>query len=442
MLNTYEKLNIDKREKFIEINMEKYDNIADNSNEKQITKGANSMNWKSQDFPKWFQVDVEAEPKRGWKRIFGRGRTKYEDYFISQLRSIYMDLDGDLRTLVPEYSGVTNIGEKNYVDEIGVYIDNLLRAARGILENQKLSKRQMLIASSILNEVEECLVWITPPTLALAHMPDLLSKMASIDSPDKYVYIKMLEESRDILKASRDKNKQLDRSEIESYRSSIEEGINFIYSQTLKDIINTGLQIERLRSLRSWGIFLLVIFIFIYPMVSDMEKWSLYRDTINATINATNSSTWLFGEIIRPWMATLVARYTAISFAIVGAIGGFLSGLLQMRDSKTDLGGYEVSILLFQIRPIFGAFAALISFMLLSWGVLSGIADPSESSYALIAFISGFSERYFIRLFEKMNGDDKISDIPSKEEVALMLDKAKKPDKGLDSNKESDLKPN
>jgi len=396
--------------------------MEDNSKDKLIIKDSKSINWKDQDFPKWFKVDAEGEPKRGWKIIFGRGRTRYEDYFISQLRSIYMDLDGDLRTLVPEYSGVTTIEEKNYVDEIGEYIDNLLKAARGILENKKLPKRQMLIASSILNEVEECLVWITPPTLALAKMPHLLSKMADIDSPHKNKYIKMLEESQNALQ---DKNKKLDKSDIESYRSSIEECINFIYTQTLKDIINTGLQIERLRSLRSWGLFLLIIFILIFPMVSDMEQWRLYQDTIKDWNNATINCTWLNLETIKPWMDIIVARYTAISFAVVGGIGGFLSGLLQMRDSKTDLGRYEVSILLFQIRPIFGAFAALVTFMLLSWNVLSGVITTSESSFAMIAFVSGFSERYFIKLFEKMDGDSNIPNIPSKEEVASEIDKTK-----------------
>jgi len=389
--------------------------MEENSQDNQIIKDSISKNWKDQDFPKWFKVEAREQTESTWNKFFGKGRTRYEDYFISQLRSIYMDLDGDLRTLVPEYSGVTDIEEKNYVDEIGKYIDNLLTATRGILENQKLTKRQMLVASSILNEVEECLVWITPPALALAHMPDLLLKLTEINSPDTYRYISMLEDCQKILKTSQDKNEKLSKQETERYRAAIEECINFIYSQTLKDIINTGLQIERLRSLRYWGIILLALFIFIFPMISKTDVWPLYINT-TAYWNATINSTSFFGQYFKPWIYAIGAWYTAISFCIVGGIGGFLSGLLQVRDSKTDLGMYEVSILLFQIRPVFGAFAALVSFMLLSWGVLSGVITESANSYTLVAFVSGFSERYFINLFDKMQGEVKPPDIQIKKD--------------------------
>ncbi len=36
--------------------------------------------------------------------------------------------------------------------------------------------------------------------------------------------------------------------------------------------------------------------------------------------------------------------------------------------SETNLELYEEAVLLFQIRPIFGGFAALVIFMLISWG--------------------------------------------------------------------------
>ena len=148
-------------------------------------------NWKDQDFPEWYSATVKEETPGFFKRIFWKNRTKYEDYFISQLRSIYMDLDGDLRTLRPEYSGSSDDIEEKYVGEIGEYIDHLLSVARKLLGNEKLTKRQMLIASSILNEVEECLIWITPTPLALAQMPSILSKMEKLDSSDKYKFLSM-----------------------------------------------------------------------------------------------------------------------------------------------------------------------------------------------------------------------------------------------------------
>jgi len=112
------------------------------------------------------------------------------------------------------------------------------------------------------------------------------------------------------------------------------------------------------------------------------------------------------------WVAGAWA--VALGFCIIGGIGGFLSGLLQIRSTETNLELYEESVLLFQIRPVFGAFAALVAFMLLSWGVFESFINKGTGSYALIAFLSGFSERYFLQLLsgksssgeeEKKNND-------------------------------------
>jgi hypothetical protein len=88
----------------------------------------------------------------------------------------------------------------------------------------------------------------------------------------------------------------------------------------------------------------------------------------------------------------------ALGFCVIGGIGGFMSGLLQIRSTETNLELYEESVLLFQIRPIFGAFAALVTFMLLSWGLLESMIGKGMGPVVLAAFLSGFSERYFLQL--------------------------------------------
>ena len=74
----------------------------------ETTQGNQTLNWKDLsvlEFPKWYNEVVEKEKFSGIKnRILGK-RTRYEDYLIAQLRSSYMDLEGDLRTVIPEYSG-------------------------------------------------------------------------------------------------------------------------------------------------------------------------------------------------------------------------------------------------------------------------------------------------------------------------------------------------
>jgi hypothetical protein len=163
-----------------------------------------------------------------------------------------------------------------------------------------------------------------------------------------------------------------------------------------------------------------------------MITFPFFSNTFISNGNNTNVTAWntLFVFPTDFFESNLLVGYiAAISFAVVGGIGGFLSGLLQMRGSKTNLGDYEMSILLFQLRPIFGAFAALILAALLSWGVLSDvIKNNSLGPFILAAFVSGFSERYFINLL-KLDQNE-----------SLKQDLNKDLDKDLDKEIEKSLK--
>jgi len=301
-----------------------------------------------------------------------------------------------------------------------------------MLENQKLNKRQMLIASSLLQEVEECLVWITPHALAFAQMDTLSLRIAELDSPNKDTYQKILKYCRDFLGDFEDKYEGITREETENYRARIEEIIRFICTESLKARINVGLQIERLRTLKFWGIVLLLVLISIFPFFSNS---SLETDTVHGWFQVFKFPAELFAE-----NKLLVAYIAAISFSVVGGIGGFLSGLLQMRGSKTNLGDYEMSILLFQLRPIFGAFAALILAALLSWGVLSDVLkNDSLGSFILAAFVSGFSERYFINILKLDQNEGLKKDLEKDQNKDLDKNLEKELEKALKKDLERDL---
>ena len=69
-------------------------------------------------------------------------------------------------------------------------------------------------------------------------------------------------------------------------------------------------------------------------------------------------------------------------------------------------------VLLFQLRPILGAFAALILAALMSRGVLDDVINGNGfGSYVMVAFVSGFSERYFINLLKLNTGEHAIEPI-------------------------------
>jgi hypothetical protein len=167
----------------------------------------------------------------------------------------------------------------------------------------------------------------------------------------------------------------------------------------------SGLRIQRLKALRFVGIILLIAFCLIYPMVINFSTYPRFNASIQGSIATQGfignepSSAISFAQAIIPWMPVITIWIIAISIGIIGGIGGLLSGLLLTRSSKTNLELYEESVLLFQLRPIFGAFAALVTTMLLSW-MSEIIPIHSSSSLAAFAFLSGFSERYFLSTIE------------------------------------------
>lgn len=86
------------------------------------------------------------------------------------------------------------------------------------------------------------------------------------------------------------------------------------------------------------------------------------------------------------------------TLSFLGAVGGFLSGLLQIKRSRTNLIHYRESVLRFHLRPIVGGItAALISILLLR-KVFPSIVIDDIGMLASICIISGFSERFFLKL--------------------------------------------
>lgn len=317
-------------------------------------------------------------------------RISYEDYFASQLQSRYMDIEGNFRTTLEKKD------ENSYI-----FIKELLILSKEILEQEKFGKKDLLTVSSLLDEAEERMIWILPPDIKMAKIRELDYQL-DILPKHKEDYKKLLNEC-----SSHPINSK-DGVDLQENNASIEEIIRAVNKTILAKRINTGLQIERLRSLRFWGLILLILFVLLFPIAGRPDIWPPYDQIMgfwdDLTKNASSSHSWFMNygqkipvEIFGGWAV-------ALGFCIIGGIGGFLSGLLQVRTSETNLELYEEAVLLFQIRPIFGAFAALVIFMLMSWGAFDSVLSESLSRgngvYALAAFLSGFSERYFLKLLK------------------------------------------
>ena len=357
--------------------------------------------------PNWTRVNakkigfwgkIKNVPSRAYEFLVIR--VSYEDYFASQLRSRYMDLEGKFRTTLFEKKD-PNLSE---------FIKELLILSKQILETEKLGKMNLISASSLLDEAEERMVWILPKDIKISKIHELNLDLDRFNPRIKENYIKLLQKCESTLdtcdlnlentKDNEERHKQEEESSpVENNcNASIEEIVRAINKDILAKIINTGLQIERLRSLRFWGLILLISFVLLFPMTSLFDFWDPYQKIIAIFSSSAMDNSW--SKEYQNLIPIIADWAVALTFCIIGGIGGFLSGLLQVRTTETNLELYEEAVLLFQIRPIFGGFAALITFMLMSLGAFNTMLGISSASCALAAFLSGFSERYFLRLLK------------------------------------------
>jgi len=299
----------------------------------------------------------------------------YKDYLTFQLRDRYLAGENDFRCVLGNFPRVADVITAGRIND-------LLHSAREALEH---TAPDLLMVSSALDLIDRYIVWLFPEHIAMAHITTILLRLSSL-SPFQ---------GKDTLV---ERLTDLSKKGTESYsgerRAVSDEAIHAINKQIRQDQIDRGLQINRLKSLRLWGVVFLGMFLIGSPLAT----------------NVTNVSGWPF-EVIIGGPKLLTAWMNAFAMLLLGGVGGFLSGLLQVQSTRVSLSEYLENRLKLQLRPLVGGMVALILFCLLSWQVLPGIAIQSAGSYFLIAFLAGFSERYFLRLIDikPENGNGRVS---------------------------------
>ena len=173
----------------------------------------------------------------------------------------------------------------------------------------------------------------------------------------------------------------------DNLRSVLDDIIGQINSHTIQNRISMGLQVNRLRNLRFWGVIILFVFFALSPLATNLAN--VHDWSSQSVADLVKLPAWL--NVLFPWL-------NALAMMILGAVGGFLSGLLQAQSTSITFTKYLENMLKLQLRPLVGALVSLVLYTLLSWQVLPGIKIENVGSYFLIAFLSGFSERYFLQL--------------------------------------------
>ncbi|MEV0663684.1 hypothetical protein ACIBI3_20900 [Actinomadura luteofluorescens] len=99
-----------------------------------------------------------------------------------------------------------------------------------------------------------------------------------------------------------------------------------------------------------------------------------------------------------PGYAGMLAVSTGLM--LVGAAGGLFSRLLQVRDGRTSLLTYRTDMLKLGLSPLIGAMVALIVQLLAGWNVVSVLESTGPGSLIILTFLSGFSEKFLLRLLQ------------------------------------------
>lgn len=115
------------------------------------------------------------------------------------------------------------------------------------------------------------------------------------------------------------------------------------------------------------------------------------------TVNPSPVAGWPV-QVLSRFPSPLSALMASLGVTVVGAAGGLFSGLLVTQGASATLVGYRTSVLRLQLKPPVGGLVACLAYMPLSWQVVPGITVKSGGTFLLIAFATGFSERYILKL--------------------------------------------
>ena len=299
----------------------------------------------------------------------------FDEYVMNSLRWRYTRLEGDFRTVFNNYYNT------EYVDKVTARrIIAFLESAREALE---MDNCDALDVSNLLDMADQYMVWLYPPHVANAQSAALASQLkAQNNSWGNYLEGEINRSGQTLggLRAALDKVKQVQNEE----------------NQTIQ--VNNGLQIERLEMLIKWGVIVLVVMLAGLPLTMKTDA-VIFKETILQEMIG-----------VKQWIGML-------TIGIIGAVGAFLSGLLQVRRTRVTIGEFMESVIQFKLRPVVGAMFAMIIAALLTWDIISGIEIKNAGAFILIAFLCGFSERYFLNLL-KIDDEGNSSAVPAAPVVA------------------------
>ncbi len=317
------------------------------------------------DMVKWLDEKAWKQPK--WLKQTKSEKAKnlgYQGFYLNSLRARYLRLEGDFRT------AFSNFYNTPYMDLVTARrIINFLQTSRESLEDDDCDVNDVI---TMLDLTDQYMVWIYPPHYAKAQAFGMAADLKGQNNP----WGDFLE------RAARQEGQTLG-----GLRAALDKTKEAINEAKQSAIISTGLQIERLNTARNWSWYVLIASLVFLPLVvkTDSTVWD------NTMLNK-------FLPELRPWFAIICA-------AIFGAGGAFLSSLMTVQKTRTVLTDFQENLKNNQLKLNIGALAAIIIFIFLTWNLIPGVQMQNAGSLIFMAFIAGFSERFFLNLLN-INNDD------------------------------------
>jgi hypothetical protein len=115
----------------------------------------------------------------------------------------------------------------------------------------------------------------------------------------------------------------------------------------------------------------------------------------------------LAGVVAFSIVAAHAGIWAQIMLALLsGALGGALSGVFRLRVPESKLTTLKSLGPVMLVQPLVGAVGGIILYAIWRSGLLSiaGLGKDEWSSVAVVAFVGGFSERFFLRSLERITG--------------------------------------
>ncbi len=325
---------------------------------------------------KWHDEKAWKQPK--WLKQTASEKSKnlgYQGYYLNSLRARYLRLEGDFRT------AYSNFYNTPYMDLVTARrIISFLQTSREALEDDDCDVNDVI---TMLDMTDQYMVWIYPPHYAKAQAFGLAADLKGQNNP----WGEFLERE-----ASREGQT------LGGMRAALDKTKEALNEAKQMSIISTGLQIERLNTASKWSWYVLIASLVFLPLVVKTDS-TVWNDTL---LNK-------FLPELRPWFAIICA-------AVFGAGGAFLSSLMAVQRTRTALTDYQENMKNNQLKLNIGALAAIIVFVFLSWDIIPGVKMQNAGSLVFLAFIAGFSERFFLNLLNINN--DEIAPRPAPAPIA------------------------